>query len=127
MKQFAVVLLSIGLVACSQSSGGGGGSSSSPDTSYKSGACGYDVVSDYNIIHNELSEYSDILSHKIEIIALSKCDTIPESEAQEKLNQLEKFLGKKPMLLSSHSGAGINALLRKVTEEIDLFHGVVKE
>jgi GTP-binding protein len=78
-------------------------------------------VRDYNIVHNELHQYSEVLKQKTEIIALSKCDMILEEDARIKQAELEAHLGKKVLLISSHNGQGMTELLRNAKTAIELF------
>lgn len=73
-----------------------------------------DVASAYKIIRNELKSYIKDLSHKKEIIALNKIDSIPEDEAKYKQEQLQNITKSPIFLCSTISGKGINAILREL-------------
>jgi GTP-binding protein len=86
-----------------------------------------DVVDAYHVIRNELSEYSEILGQKREIIALNKCDATISEDIEEKQQLLEEASGKKVMLLSNMSGVGKIEILRELRKEIEAFRAEEKE
>ncbi len=79
-----------------------------------------DIVKNYEIIRNELKQYSSKLYKKPEIIALTKCDSLSKEEAEEKKKILGKKVknGKKIFLISSVAKIGINDVLRELKQEV---------
>ena len=69
-----------------------------------------DVVRDYKIIRNELSEYG--LAEKVEIVALNKADCMPNEEAVEIQQRLSAEIGKDVYLISAVAGMGLEQVLR---------------
>jgi len=78
-----------------------------------------DYLTEYKILLNELNEFSDILSDKQKIVAISKCDLLGDEEIKE-LSHL-KFPGadKKVFFISSVSGKGIPKLLDYLWQQIN--------
>lgn len=77
-----------------------------------------DVVKAYKTIRKEIASYGNGLDEKPEILALSKCDTLPKEDRLEKLQALEKASGKKVLELSSVSREGVEEALRLMIKEI---------
>lgn len=75
-----------------------------------------DIIESYEVIRNELELYG--LEDKKEIIALSKCDCLPEEEIKKKQKKLQKHTGKKVYSISSASNKGINEVLRELSKTI---------
>lgn len=73
-----------------------------------------DVVEAYHTIRTEISEYSDNLAEKEEIIALNKCDALDEKDIKKKLKQLSKASGKQVLPISAVTGAGVQDVLRSM-------------
>ncbi len=80
-----------------------------------------DVIEQYQIIRSELEKYSENLSSKTEIIALSKCDMISKEEGIEKQRKLEKLVGKNVFIFSSFSRENLQELI------LELHSHVVKQ
>lgn len=79
-----------------------------------------DVGEAYETIRNEISEYSDKLAEKVEIIALNKCDALTEKEIKNKSKVLKQVSSKKKVYsISAASGEGIKDLLRDMWKVID--------
>lgn len=78
-----------------------------------------DYLKEYKILLNELNEFSDILSGKQKIVAISKCDLLGDEEIKELKNL--KFTGadKKVFFISSVSGKGIPKLLDYLWQQIN--------
>jgi GTP-binding protein len=70
-----------------------------------------DVLFNYNVVRNELKSYSESLSCKNEIIALSKCELIDPEECNAKANLLSSATNSKVYQISSHTGVGVNEVL----------------
>ena len=82
-----------------------------------SGSEGKNPVEDFNIINNELKEYSKKLSKRKQIIVATKCD----SKDEELLKQLEDLAKEKNIeffKISSVTGEGVEELLNYVTKII---------
>lgn len=72
------------------------------------------VVEAYEVVHEELENYSSALISKAEIIALNKSDIIDEAELKKKIKKLEKHTGKKPLVISGATSSGVKELLREL-------------
>ena len=82
-----------------------------------------DIYKDYKTIRKELETYNKKLAKKVEVIALTKCETLQQEEIQEKLKNFEKKLKskKKIFVISSVARIGITELLREVKEKVEEF------
>ena len=83
-----------------------------------------DMIQNYQIIRNELIQYSENLAKKIEIIALTKCDSVSEDIIKDKYQELKKYLSKNNNLnkaliynISSLNKMGVDSLLRIIAEK----------
>jgi len=77
------------------------------------------VAEAYETIRNEITEYSDKLEEKEEIVALNKCDALDADEIKAKLKALKKASGKKNVhAISAVTGDGVQALLRDMWKVI---------
>ncbi|MFI4912756.1 MAG: GTPase ObgE [Sedimentisphaeraceae bacterium JB056] len=78
-----------------------------------------DPAENYRKIRNELERYSDILTHKREVIVANKMDLCPDDEI---LDQLKKDLGRDDIIpISAATGQGIEELkevLWKMVKEV---------
>lgn len=79
-----------------------------------------DIEEAYKTIRHELENYSTTLSEKEEVIAISKTETLPPKEIQEKIATLEKVSGKKVLSISSATNKNIDKLL-------DLLNNITKQ
>ncbi|MBP9792008.1 MAG: GTPase ObgE [Rickettsiales bacterium] len=70
-----------------------------------------DIIESYQIIRDELGNYSNTLSEKEEIIAITKIDTLSEKEITTQIKKLEKYTGKKVLAISSAINKNIDTLL----------------
>ena len=68
----------------------------------------------YSTIRKELQEYDGGLSNKIEIVCLSKCDSLNAEQRKNQVQLLSEEAGKSIIPISSVSGQGINTLLRQL-------------
>lgn len=74
-----------------------------------------DPVKDYQIIREELKNYSKILYNLPEIVVANKCDI----DCDEKvLNKLEKVSGKKPLKISAATTEGVKTLVDIMASEL---------
>jgi GTP-binding protein len=77
-----------------------------------------DVTGMYKTIRGELSQYSDALEEKPEIIALNKCDALDEKTIAKKIKALKKTSGAEVYELSAVTGAGLNEVLKRAWMEV---------
>lgn len=78
-----------------------------------------DVAEAYETIRNEITEYSDKLEEKEEIVALNKCDALTGDEIKAKLKALKKASGKKTVhAISAVTGDGVQGVLRDMWKVI---------
>jgi GTP-binding protein len=78
-----------------------------------------DYQKDYNILHNELKEYSPKLIQKKKTIALSKSDLVDSKKIKKALAVKFKGIKGKPVIFSSISGQGLNELLDILWETLE--------
>lgn len=77
-----------------------------------------DVAHSYHTIRNELEAYGGELADKLEIVALSKCDTLDEDTLAQKARELGAASGKAPLRLSAVAGLGVREVLYLLAETI---------
>ncbi|MFV0368868.1 MAG: GTPase ObgE [Hyphomicrobiaceae bacterium] len=70
-----------------------------------------DVGAAYHTVRAELEAYGHGLADKEEIVALAKIDALDEDMRSAKAAELAEACGRKPLLLSAVSGAGVNDAL----------------
>ena len=75
-------------------------------------------VADYRTIRDELSAYAHGLVDKPEIVALSKADAIDRKTAEALRLKFRKAAGIRPLILSSVSGEGVEAVLRAIAAQV---------
>lgn len=75
------------------------------------------IIENYEIIRQELEEYG--LKDKIEVIALSKCDSLSNEEIAKKQKLLKKHTKKEIYAISSAAKQGITEVLRELRKHID--------
>ena len=78
-----------------------------------------DVVEAYNTVRAELEAYGKGLEDKLEVLALSQCDTIPEEERNEKLKLLSKIGNQTALALSSATREGVEETLRAMISHVE--------
>ncbi len=71
-----------------------------------------DIVESYKTIRQELADYGHGLTDKKEVIALNKCDALVDEMTEEKIQELEKFTGKKVFAISAATKQGVEKVLR---------------
>lgn len=76
-------------------------------------------LKEYKILLNELNEFSDVLSDKQKIVAISKCDLLGDEEIKELSNLKFPGADKKVFFISSVSGKGIPKLLDYLWQQIN--------
>jgi GTP-binding protein len=79
-----------------------------------------DPIENYRAIRNELSRYSSELAARPEIVVVSKSE-IPESEAI--CQRLSQKVQSSVLSISAVTGQGLNILLRRILEQLDLRDG----
>jgi len=79
-----------------------------------------DPLEDYRAIRHELLSYSETLSQKEEIIALSKADASIEEVIEETKRQFEQ-MNKKVFVISAVTGRGIGELLDYVYKKVKTY------
>jgi GTP-binding protein len=77
-----------------------------------------DVAAAYRTVRSELKAYGARLERKKEIVALSKCDAVAQSQLAKKVEALRRAARKKPLLLSAITGQGVNSVLSALAREI---------
>jgi GTP-binding protein len=82
-------------------------------------ATGEDPIAAWRTLRAELKAYGGDLSDKPELVALTKLDATPEDYAAELAAALEAAGAGKVMCLSSVSGAGVTAALRRLIAVIE--------
>ena len=78
-----------------------------------------DYLKEYEIILNELNQYSEVLSAKKKIVAISKCDLLGDEELKELAHLKFPEADKKVFFISSVSGKGIPKLLDYLWQQIN--------
>jgi GTPase len=76
--------------------------------------CDEDVLADYQIIRNELEEYSEELSKKASVVCINKIDSIPEEILAEKIRSLEECTKAKVYCISAVANIGVDELMRVI-------------
>jgi len=77
-----------------------------------------DIIHSYNIIRQELENYSQTLATKPEIIAINKIDALGTEEISEKKQKLEEYTAKRIYSISTIAGSNMQEFLRMIKEEI---------
>lgn len=77
-----------------------------------------DIVSAYNTIRTELSEYGAGLESKIELVGLTKTDALGEELSEDQAKIFEAGTGIKPYLLSSVAKDGIDPIVYELSRII---------
>ena len=77
-----------------------------------------DVALAYRTVRTEVEAYGHDLGDKLELVALSKCDTLQADERKKLVKILEKESGKPVLELSSVSHEGVDEALRLLASHI---------
>jgi GTP-binding protein len=77
-----------------------------------------DVADAYRTIRTEISEYSEVLGEKEELVALNKCDALEADVIKKKCAALKKVSKKKIYPISAVTGAGMKECLRAMWKVI---------
>lgn len=78
-----------------------------------------DPAEAYRVVRGELEAYGDVLAEKREVVALSKCDAIPEDELDRVKREVAKACGQTPLVLSAATRVGMEGALRTIGRIID--------
>ncbi|WP_201834971.1 GTPase ObgE [Microvirga zambiensis] len=73
----------------------------------------------YKTVRHEIEAYGHGLADKPEIVALSKADALDADTLKEQLKKLKKACGRKPYVVSSASGQGVQEVLQALLAVID--------
>lgn len=86
-----------------------------------SGIEGRNPIEDFDRINNELKLYSEILSHRVQIVAANKSDLVFEENAHllKEFKEEMESRGYKVFEISAATGLGVDDLMRYVTEALD--------
>ena len=77
------------------------------------------VVTEYNMILDELNKYGGDLATKPVIVVLNKIDALNDIEKNEKLNELKFAVGGKVFGMSGFTSKGVSSVLRELRGIID--------
>ncbi len=83
------------------------------------GTEGRDPIEDFEIINNELQNYSPVLASLPQIVVANKCDAIYDEESKEKFIKHVEKLGYPVFCISAATQNGLDPLLGKVAELLD--------
>ena len=72
----------------------------------------------YETVRAELAAYGQGLGDKPEIVALNKADALTPQELKQRVAQLQRAAGKRPLVLSAVTGAGVTEVLRALRAAI---------
>ena len=78
-----------------------------------------DPVENYRVIRRELVEYGAGVEDKPEIVALTKCDAMPEDLISEICDLLEQECGSRPLPISSVAQAGLKPFLSEAYQHVE--------
>lgn len=85
-------------------------------------ACSETIAEDYKILRSELEKFDEIYGSSIsklpEIVALSRTDALTSELIEEAKEKLTKACDKPVIVLSSHSGEGIDEILAALVVEV---------
>ncbi len=81
-----------------------------------SGSEGRDPIQDFYKINNELAEYSEKLSKKMQVIAANKSDIMPNDENYNRLLKIARQKGYEVFKISAVTGEGLKELFYRVSE-----------
>ncbi|AWN42096.1 GTPase ObgE [Methylobacterium durans] len=73
----------------------------------------------YKLVRGEIEAYGHELAEKPEIVALSKADALDPDTLKEQVARLKRAAKRKPLILSSATGQGVQEALRAVMAEIE--------
>ena len=73
----------------------------------------------YKTVRGELEAYGHDLADKVEIVALTKIDSLDKETLKAQLDRLKRAAKKKPLVLSAATGEGVREALRALIGVID--------
>jgi GTP-binding protein len=76
------------------------------------------VIENYKLIRNELKKYNKELVGKVEVVALTKVETLPEKDVLKIQKQLQSKTKSKVLVISSVARKGIEEVLRELKKHI---------
>lgn len=80
------------------------------------GTEGRDPITDFETINNELKNYSEKLSKKLQIIAANKADVLQDEENYERIKKLAEENGFEVFKISAVTGEGLKELFYRISE-----------
>ena len=83
-----------------------------------SGTEGRDPVKDYQVINDELKDYSEKLSHRTQIIVANKADIAQDDDNYKKLADIAEKNGQKIFKISAATGEGVEELMNYVSKTL---------
>ncbi len=83
-----------------------------------SGTEGRDPVKDYQVINDELKDYSEKLSHRTQIIVANKSDIAQDDDNYKKLAAIAEKNGQKIFKISAATGEGVEELMNYVSKTL---------
>lgn len=88
-----------------------------------------DVAEAYQTIRNELAQYSDELSERPEVIALTKCEGLDDDIVQMQINAVREVAGKDAQVFAISSAAhqGVPELLRALVKVVQQAREVIAD
>lgn len=78
-----------------------------------------DIIDTYQNIRQELAKYGAHLAQKPEIIAINKCDCIPQEDIEKIKKDLKKVTREKIFVISAIAGTGIKEMLRAAAKYVE--------
>jgi GTP-binding protein len=73
----------------------------------------------YKTVRDELDAYGEGLTDKAEIVALTKADALTPEQIKEQVARLKRAAKKTPLVVSAHSGQGVQEALRALRQAMD--------
>ena len=83
-----------------------------------SGTEGRDPVKDYQVINDELKDYSEKLSHRTQIIVANKSDIAQDDDNYKKLADIAEKNDQKIFKISAATGEGVEELMNYVSKTL---------
>ena len=86
-----------------------------------------DVTGAYRTVRREIERYGHGLGDKPELVALSKCDSVPAEEVDQKRSALTEAAGAEPLLVSAVTGDGMDHALRRIWDMVSVERRAAEE
>ena len=86
-----------------------------------------DIVNAYEVIRKELADYGEGLTDKKEIVVISKSDMVDENTLKQKVQDLEKKLAQKVLVISLYDDNSVKSLADQIVKEMHLLQESDKE